>query len=97
VRRAPRGKLEKGAKKKRAPRCRCYGNDHRVIHVKGCRRGRPECKWMRKTNPRRRPCRCSAYPFPHRDGGGACGSADDMPAVLVRDLARRRREGHAAE
>ena len=85
---AARGKIEKGRKKK-APRCRCFGNEHRVTHVKGCRRGRPQCKWMRKTNPSREPCSCGAYPYPHRNGSGPCGRANDMPAVLLRDLRRR--------
>ena len=25
-----------------------------------------------------RPCRCDAYPFPHRPGGGACESDPDI-------------------
>lgn len=43
-------------------------------HRKGCRRGRPLCRWMRARNPYRRVCNCPAYPFPHRARGGACGT-----------------------
>lgn len=53
-------------------------------HAKGCRRGRPLCRWKRATNPKRCVCRCEAYHFPHRDGGGACRYG--IPAVLLRKM-----------
>ncbi len=53
----------------------CHGNEHNgVKHAKGCRRGRPLCRWMRKTNPKRKVCGCDAYHFPHRKGSGRCGN-----------------------
>jgi hypothetical protein len=29
---------------------------------------------MRKKNPKRAPCGCDAYHFPHRKGSGRCGN-----------------------
>lgn len=56
---------------------RCFGPRDEQ-HACGCRRGRPLCRWRRATNPKRRPCFCPAYHFPHRDGGGRCGHHERM-------------------
>lgn len=44
------------------------------VHDRGCRLGRPLCKWRRSRNPKRKACGCGVYHFPHRAGGGACGN-----------------------
>ncbi len=38
----------------------------------GCRRARPLCASMAKKSPRYKPCYCSAYHYPHRNGSGLC-------------------------
>jgi hypothetical protein len=42
----------------------CYEHGH----VKGCRTGRPLCRYRRPAA-----CTCGAYHFPHRAGSGLCG------------------------
>jgi hypothetical protein len=43
-------------------------------HAKGCRPGRPLCRWMRRVRADKRGvCDCPAYHFPHRRGSGLCG------------------------
>jgi hypothetical protein len=62
---------------------RCWGPEPHK-HVAGCRRGRALCRWRRLTNPRDAVCRCHAYPFPHRDGAGACRNDAAFEALLRR-------------
>ena len=71
---------------------KCHGNEHHVEHAAGCRRGRPLCRWRRKTNHKRCKCSCDAYWFPHRAGSGAC--RDGLPFALTeRYGSLRRRAG----
>lgn len=51
---------------------RCWGKEPHK-HRKGCRRGRPLCRWRRP-----RPCDCGAYHYPHREGSGRC---NDLAAI----------------
>lgn len=52
-----------------APRPKlCYGPE-KGKHKKGCRPGRPLCRWSRKA---RGVCSCDAYHYPHRDGSLKC-------------------------
>lgn len=57
-------------------------------HVRGCRRGRPLCRWMRRHNPKRCKCTCDAYHFPHRAGGGNCGKPERIWAELDKPVRR---------
>lgn len=59
------------------PRCYCRAG-HRAwaTHVKGCRPGRPRCRYRRPV-----PCDCPAYKFPHRQGSGLCGNRDAFAAL----------------
>jgi len=68
--------------KSRTRRSRCWGNEHQVHHVRGCRPARPLCRWMRRIRDNRKVCRCDAYHFPHRNESGACGIG--IPEVLRR-------------
>jgi hypothetical protein len=53
----------------------CFGPDaERAHHAKGCRPGRPLCRFMRTRCENRKPCGCDAYHFPHRKGSGQCGN-----------------------
>ena len=63
-------------------RHRCFGNAAHVHHVPGCRPARPLCRWMRRKRSNRKPCRCDAYYFPHRNGSGACRLG--VPAAILR-------------
>ena len=63
---------------------RCCWGPKPGQHVKGCRLGRPLCRWRRATNPKRRVCECPAYWFPHRIGSGLCGDK----GILEREQAR---------
>lgn len=61
----------------------CHGNEHSGYrHCPKCRRGRPQCAAMRKTNPKRKPCGCDAYHFPHRAGSGRCGNLEKQWAHI---------------
>jgi hypothetical protein len=60
---------------------RCWGAASEQ-HAAGCRRGRPLCRFRRKTNPKRRACFCPAYHFPHRFGGGLCGNPAAIDALI---------------
>ena len=70
----------------------CYGNEHiGYKHAPDCRRGRPQCAAMRKTNPKRKPCGCDAYHYPHRYGSGRCCNPfrqimDEVPDDLRGDV-----------
>jgi hypothetical protein len=55
----------------------CWGPDKNQ-HIRGCRLGRPLCRWMRNKNPKRRRCDCPAYWFPHRFNSGYCGNQNRM-------------------
>lgn len=60
--------------KSEAPRS-CFGPDAaRAHHARGCRPGRPLCRFMRVRRDNRRPCGCDAYHFPHRKGSGQCSN-----------------------
>lgn len=63
--------------KRAAKRPRCSGP---CRHFKECRPGRPLCRWRRRLKGI---CTCTAYPYPHRDGGGACKHGE-IPAVVLR-------------
>jgi hypothetical protein len=54
----------------------------RYTHAPGCRPARPLCRAMRRVQPSRRPCTCTAYPFPHRTTSGACRLG--VPLVLLK-------------
>jgi hypothetical protein len=60
---------------------RCWGPEVNQ-HAPGCRPGRPLCRWARRVRPKRRPCNCGAYHFPHRLGGGLCGHPDRLAKVM---------------
>ena len=51
-------------------------------HARGCRRGRPLCRWRRAENPKRRACGFDAYHFPHRIESGRCGNLEAMWAFV---------------
>jgi len=51
---------------------RCFGNGTAAYHVKGCRPGRPLCRWMRAMTEKYSVCLCHVYPWPHRRGSGLC-------------------------
>ena len=61
---------------------RCYGDTR---HAKGCRPGRPLCRWMRRVSVKHRVCRCTAAHYPHR--AGWCARFGGMPAVLWKESA----------
>jgi hypothetical protein len=63
----------------------CYGPGAHQ-HAKGCRLGRPLCRWKRAQNPKRRPCGCGAYWFPHRIDSGRCGDPEKMAAFVYGPL-----------
>jgi len=50
---------------------KCYGNEFRYIHAKGCRPGRPGCKKAR-VEAGQYTCECPGYRFLHRLGSGLC-------------------------
>ncbi len=50
-------------------RTSCGGPRGHVEHVRGCRPGRPKCRYRRREKGI---CSCTAYHFPHREGSGAC-------------------------
>jgi hypothetical protein len=67
----------------------CFGPDA-CQHKKGCRLGRPLCRWMRAK--RGKPCWCGAYKYPHRKGSALCGN----PALIWAALDQPMRGGRAA-
>jgi hypothetical protein len=52
----------------------CWAKDG---HTKGCRVGRPKCRWRRPP-----PCHCMNYPFPHRLNSGLCGKHEAMNLMV---------------
>jgi hypothetical protein len=54
---------------------RCFGNGTAAHHAKGCRPGRPLCRWQRDGDAKYGVCTCGAHAFPHRRGSGLCGQA----------------------
>lgn len=63
---------------------RCFGNGSAAYHAKGCRPGRPLCRWRRDGDAKYGVCTCPAYHFPHRRGGGLCaeGSGGKMNELM---------------
>lgn len=55
------------------PHARCFSD---------CRPARPRCKAMRAKNVKWQLCRCVAYWYPHRKGGGLCGSPEKMNLLV---------------
>ena len=54
---------------------KCFGNGTAAHHAKGCRPGRPLCRWMRAMTEKYSVCLCPVYPWPHRRGSRLCGKA----------------------
>ncbi len=54
-------------------------------HAKGCRKGRPHCRWSRPS-----PCCCEAYPYPHRRASGACWHG--IPAAILNSPSYKEQE-----
>lgn len=53
----------------------CYGPNPGQ-HAKGCRPGRPLCRWRRREAAKYRVCDCGKVWFPHRLGWCQSGAAD---------------------
>ena len=71
------------AKRRKRAKAVCYGADPaHAVHVKGCRPGRPLCRYRRLERPNRAPCHCGAYPFAHRTGSGRCGDPERMETFV---------------
>jgi hypothetical protein len=76
-----------------ARRDACWRRNDRVeFHVRGCRPGRPCCRYRRARLAAKRagevarkeipPCDCPAYAFPHRAQSGVCGDRDAFAAKV---------------
>lgn len=64
----------------------CWGPEDGK-HKRGCRPGRPLCRWRRKKRAQGF-CHCHAYHFPHRPKSGLCGNDE---AYLRHLMTPRRR------
>lgn len=53
---------------------KCHPSKHR----KGCRKGRPLCRYRRAETQKYKRCSCSAYWFPHRAKSGLCGDPEKL-------------------
>lgn len=60
---------------------KCWGPED-AKHRKGCRLGRPLCRWRRREKGL---CRCEAYHYPHRPSAN-CG----IPAAILNSPSYRK-------
>lgn len=70
---------QRGVSTPRPTRCHCSVSAGEK-HAAGCRPARPLCRWMRRRADYRRPCRCSALPYPHR--AGWCALHGETPLAI---------------
>jgi hypothetical protein len=66
----------------RPAKCRC-DTEGREVHRKGCRPGRPLCRWMRRRNPKQALCNCQHVHYPHR--AGWCASFGEVIPLAIRN------------